>query len=85
MNKDSNQLWAVCVPIAENICTDAQERNLDINSTIYPFRVLAPFNIIDIEDWDDVSLYITIAVYNLSLHYISKNLPRLLKINYLPK
>ncbi len=83
-SKDSNQLWAVCAPIAENICADAQERNLDINNTIYPFKVLAPFNMIDIEDWDDVSNYLTIAVYNLSLYYVSKNIPKLLKLNYLP-
>ena len=85
IKKNSDQLWGVCLPIAEKICSDAQEQNLDINSTIYPFKVLAPYNMIDIEDWDDVSNFITIAIYNLSIYYISKNIPKLLKLNYLLK
>lgn len=86
INRNSNtQLWDICFPIAFELCNEAQKQNSDINSTIYPFRVLLPYNIIDIEDWNDVLNFITIAVYNLSLYYISKNMPAIIKSKCISK
>lgn len=86
MDRNSNpQLWDICFHMAEDHCSMAKKQNFDINSTIYTFRFLHPYNLIDIEDWDDVLYFITIAIYNLSLHFISKNLPTLIKSKYIPK
>jgi len=82
---EANEVKDICRAMAEQICLEAQEQGLDINSTIHPFRVLAPYYLIDIEEWDDAISYIAIAAYNLSIHHISKNLFMLLKSSYLPE
>jgi len=79
----SNHLWNICIPIADKVTSEAQERNLDINTTIHPFKTLVPPNLINVEDWNDTSDYIAVAVYNLSLHHIAKNIPALLQQHYL--
>ena len=79
IHNNGNQLWNVCLPIAENICKEAKEHHNDINSTVHAFRVLAPFNNFDIVNWDDAINYIAFAIYNFSLYYISKNIPRIVK------
>lgn len=84
IRSNGTELWDICSSIAITICDEAKEHNLDINNTIHPFKILIPPNLIDVEDWDDVVNYITIAVYNLSLYYISKNMPVLVRSKYLP-
>ena len=83
-NSDT-QLWDICSQMAQDHCCMAKKHNFNINNTIYAFRFLHPYNLIDIEDWDDVLDFITVAIYNLSLYYISKNLPTLIKSKYISK
>ncbi len=77
--KNGAELWDICTQNTLNVCNQARMQNMDINNTIYPFKVLVPTNRVDIEDWEDAKYFITLAIYNLSLHYLSKNIPKLIK------
>jgi len=79
------ELSNICMSAAIQICAVAKLRNTGINTTIYPFRMLLPPNIFDIDDWDDAINYIAIAVYYLSIYYITKNLPVLIKSQCISK
>lgn len=79
---DGSQFWALSLKSSNKHIIESQKKGLDINTTIYPFKVLLPDNLLlDVEDWNDAENYVTTAIYLLSLSFLAKNLPILLTGN----
>lgn len=76
---NDSELWDISFLIAVKICDEAKDQNLDINNVIYAFKILVPAYTLETENWNEVISLITIAVYKLSLYYISQNIHSIIK------